>query len=73
MKGWNLPDNVSPNDESAPWNKKDKEGVFAIKHSFTGELWSNDVGWVEDDFSIFTEEEKATFSYIPLYSEWIEL
>lgn len=23
MKGYNLPDNVSPNDESAPWNKEE--------------------------------------------------
>ena len=25
MKGYNLPDNVSPNDPEAPWNKEEKE------------------------------------------------
>jgi len=25
MKGYNLPDNVSPNDPEAPWNKEEQE------------------------------------------------
>ena len=25
MKGYNLPDNVSPSDPEAPWNKEEKE------------------------------------------------
>jgi hypothetical protein len=26
MKGYNLPDNVSPSDPEAPWNEVEKEG-----------------------------------------------
>jgi DNA-directed RNA polymerase subunit RPC12/RpoP len=25
MKGYNLPDNISPNDPNAPWNKDEQE------------------------------------------------
>lgn len=69
-KGWNLPDNVSPNDPEATWNKKEKERTFVIKNDITGEYWSNSFGWVEEGFTLFSEEEKDTFLYIPLDSEW---
>ena len=30
MKGYNLPDNVSPHDPEAPWNEEEQEKLFCV-------------------------------------------
>ena len=33
-KGWNLPDNVSPNDPDAPWNKEEQQEEICTCHDW---------------------------------------
>jgi hypothetical protein len=47
------------------------EKSFAIKNQETGEYWNNKIGWVDrNSATLFTEEDKDTFLYIPLDGEW---
>jgi hypothetical protein len=70
-KGYNLPDNISPNNPDAPWNKKEKVRTWVIKNTVTGGYWSTLFGWVEEEpITLFSDEEKNGFPYMAIDGEW---
>jgi hypothetical protein len=66
MKGYNLPDNVSPNDPEAPWNEeeqKDPEGRnICFECGSTEVVYHNKSGWgfCADHAEEAREEDKET-------------
>jgi len=45
------------------------ERTWCIKNVVTGEYWSNDFGWIDEHFSLFSEEEKSVYN-LPIEGEW---
>lgn len=43
---------------------------YIIKNIKTGELWSNECGWVDEGCDVFLSDEKTTLN-LPIDGEWI--
>jgi len=68
MPGYNLPDNVSPNDPDAPWNQVEKPTRVLLRVHYAGQVQTFEAEWdwhptEAEVFADFSENHYVEIEY----------